>query len=279
MSQELIRLIQEPIIEEKLRALKVEVEQLTVAAMSLVCTEETVQTVKATRSDLNKRFAELEDQRKAVKSAVLGPYNQFEVIYKECVSDAFKRADAALKQKVNDVEGEMKRRCEDGLRDYFAELCTVHNIDFVPYERAGVVISLADAKAKTQPPKKLREQLSEFVARIAADVDVISTMDGAEEILVEFKQSLDASRSVALVQARHRAIEEAKAARAAREESKAREEEAVKRVEAFAPPVAKEPDPEPVSERTYRCTFTVRATKSQLKRLKEFMTMEGIKYE
>lgn len=274
MSQELIRLIQEPIIEEKLRALKVEVEKITADAMTLVCNEDTVQAVKGTRTDLNKRFAELEDQRKAVKAAVLGPYQQFEEIYKECVSIPFKKADADLKQKITDVEREQKQRCEDALREYFAELCAAHHIDFVPYERAGITISMADAKAKTQPPKKLREQLEQFMERIAAEVTMISTMDDAEEIMTEYKQSLDAARAVGTVQERHRRIEAERAAMAAREEAKAREADAVKKVEAFAPPVAA-----PEAPKVASVTFTVTDTIDRLKLVKQFLVSNGYNFK
>lgn len=273
-SEELIKVKQLPIIEERLRAAKDYVDATVESAMSLVCTEETVQSVKATRADLNKQFADLEEKRKAVKSSVLAPYQQFEAVYKECVSDAFKKADADLKKKINDVEGEMKRRCEDALRDYFAELCAVNHIDFVPYERAGITVSMADAKAKTQPPKKLKEQLSEFVSGIVQGMELIASMDCVEEIMVEFRQSLDAARSISIVQARHKRIEEEKAARAAREEAKARETEVVKKVESFAPPVAA-----PVAPKVGRVTFTVTDTIDRLKILKKFLVDNGYKYE
>ena len=268
---DLIQVKQLPIIEERLRAVKELVDETVADAMALVCTEETVQSVKATRADLNRQFQELETQRKSVKAAVMEPYERFEVVYRECVSDAFRRADADLKEKINDVEGSMKRQCEASLREFYTELCMAHHIDFVPFERTGVIVSMADAKSKTQPPKRLREQLTGFIAGISQSVELIAGMDDAEEIMAEFKLSLDAASSVMAVQERHRRIEAEKAAKAAREEAKAKEAEAVKKVEAFAPPVQKEPE--------FRCTFTVTATKPQLKRLKEFMNMEGIKYE
>lgn len=271
---ELIKVTQLPIIEERLRAAKEYVDATVADAMSLVCTEETVQSVKATRTELNKQFSELEEQRKAVKTAVLDPYNKFEAVYKECVSNAFKQADADLKKKISDVEGEMKRRCEDGLREYFAELCLSHHIDFVPYERAGIIVSMADAKAKTQPPKKLRDQLTQFVAGIAQSVEMISSMDDAEEIMVEYKQSLDPTRSIAIVAARHRHIEEEKAAQEARKEAKAREAEVVQRVEAFAPPVVS-----PVEQRVASVTFTVTDTMDRLKLLKQFLVTNGYKFK
>lgn len=274
MSQELIRLIQAPIIEERLRVLKAEIAQMTAEAMSLVCTEETVQAVKATRSDLKRQFSELEEQRKAIKAAVLDPYNRFEVVYRECVSDAFEQADADLKQKISDVESDMKRRCEDGLREYFAELCAVHHIDFVAYEQAGILVSMADARAKTQPPKKLREQLAAFVQDVAETLQNISGMAHAEEILVEYKQTLQAAVSISTVQERHRRIEAEQEAQAALAEVKAHEAEAVKKVEAFAPPVEV-----PAAPDTARVTFTIVDTVDRLKLLKQFLVSNGYKYE
>ena len=105
---ELIKVVQLPVIEEQLRSMKEAVDKRVEEALSLVCTEETIQTVKSARAELNKEFQALEEQRKEVKKAVLGPYERFEAVYKECVSDAFKTADAALKGKVEATEREIK---------------------------------------------------------------------------------------------------------------------------------------------------------------------------
>ena len=274
----LIQVIQLPVIEERLRSLKEDVDKQVSDAMALVCTEETVQTVKSVRADLNKQFQELEDQRKAVKKAVLGPYEQFESIYKECVSDGFKRADAALKGKISDVESEVKRRCERGLRDYFAELCAAEHVEWLDYDRAGIVVDMASAKAKT--PKKLREQITNFVTGVSRGVNLIASMDDAEEIMVEFKKTLDAAESISIVQDRHQRMQVEREAQEFRQDARSAESEAVKKVEAVAPPVA-----HPVlyglvkTETIYKCSFTVHATKPQLKKLKEFMQKEGIRFE
>lgn len=274
MMEALIQVKQLPVIEEQLRSLKESVDIRVSEALSLVCNEEMVQTVKGVRAELNKDFQELENQRKAVKKAVLGPYEQFERVYKECVSDSFRWADLELKKKISDVESEIKQRCEDGLREYFAELCAAERVDFVRFEQAGIVVDMASAKQKT--PKKLREKLADFVAGIARSMELISGMDDAEEIMVEFKRTLDAPVAISTVQDRHRRIEEEREARAVLDDQRAREAEVVEKVEAVAPPVVKPPIE---AERVYRCTFTVSATKTQLKKLKEFLIQEGIRYE
>lgn len=268
---ELITIKQLPIIEERLMAAKQFVDDAVSEALAMVCTEETILSVKEKRAELNKMFSELESQRRSVKRAVMDPYICFETVYRTCVSDAFKIADATLKQKINDVEDEMKRRCEMLLRGYYAELCEAHHIDFAQFERTGVSVSLSDAKAKVQPPKKLKDQLTAFVLNLETGMNAIATMDNSEEVMVEFKKCLSAHEAIAAVNYRHKMIEAERAAWAEREAAKAKEAEAVKKVEAFAPPEEVEP--------SFRVTFTVTITKSQAKRLKEFMNMEGIKYE
>lgn len=275
---ELIIVKQLPEIEERLRTVKESVDRRVANVLAMVCTEETVQAVKAERAKLNQEFAILEDQRKAAKKAVLEPYEQFEKTYKECVSDAFKRADTELKNKINDVESEMKRRCEDNLRDYFAELCAVHHLDWLTYERAGIKVDMASAKANT--PKKLREQLAAFVAGVAESVERINSLEDAGEIMVEFQRSLNAADAICIIQDRHRRIEEQNAARESSRAEQDREAEMVRQVEALAPPVAVKTVEKDPNEVIPRLTFTcVNATRAQLRRVREFLNMEGIQYE
>lgn len=269
--ESLIAVKQLPIIEERLRTLKDRWEQLALDAGAMVCTEDTIQAVKAFRADMRLEFSEVEAQRMAVKKAVMEPYERFCEVYEKCVSDAYRRADGRLKIKIDATEQEMKRRCEDGLLDYFAELCAVRHLDWLEYERAGIKVDMASAKAKT--PKKLREQLTDFVTRVGDSVDRIIELDDAEEIMVEFRRTLDAADAICTVKERHRRIEEERSANEARKAVAPQEDESVRRVEALAPPVqVQEPE-------TLKCTFTVRTTMDKLKKLKEFLNMEGIKYE
>lgn len=282
-SADIIRVTQLPIIEEQLRSVKAYVEQITAEATSLVCTDETIQTVKASRADLNKRFAELETRRKEVKAAVMGPYERFDAVYKECISVPFKSADAALKTKIDTVESELKARCEEKLRRYFDELLVLHGVDFITYEQAGIKIDMTSAKAKK--PQKLMDKLGEFVSAVALGADSIRKMDDAAEIMAEYKTCLNVGQAVSVVQTRHRQIEAEKKAAEAREEARRRQEEAVAKVEAaakvesVATPI---PTPAPPAEEKIfpRFTFTVlNATKSQLIKVREFMKQEGIQYE
>lgn len=274
---ELIRVVQLPVIEEQLRAMKEQVDQRVEEALALVCTDETLAAVRAVRADLNRDFKGLEEQRKAVKKAVMGPYEQFEKVYKECISDAFNRADGELKDKVSQVENVIKGVCEEEMRRCFAELAAAEHVEWLEYERLGLKIDLAAARQKSHA--KLREQIAAFVVRVSQDVTAISSMENAEEVMAEYRQCLDMGRALGVVQERRRRIEAEQQAAEARRAALAEEQAAVKKVEAAAPPAAVPPAQE-VEQVFPQFTFTVRnVTRSQLIRIREFMKQEGIQYE
>lgn len=281
-STALIQVVQLPVIEERLRSMKETVEQQTAAAMALVCTDESLSQARAVRADLNNTFKALEDQRKAVKKAVMGPYEAFEKVYKECVTEPFKRADDVLKGKVTAVEDGIKGECESKMREYFAELCAAERVDWLKFEWVGLKIDLASARQKSHA--KLREQIAAFVVGVSQAVNAISKMDSAEEIMAEYRQCLDMGRAIGIVQDRHQRIEEERQAAEARKAEQEAQDAAVHKVETVAPPAVLEPPvaapaPQQEGEKVYKCSFTVRATKAQLKALKEFMNQEGILYE
>lgn len=282
MTNELIRVVQLPVIEEQLRAMKEQVDQKVADALSLVCTDETLSTVKDVRASLNKDFKALEEQRKAVKKAVMGPYEAFEKVYKECVSDAFNHADYELKAKIADVENAIKGACEEEMRTYFSELAAAEHVEWLKYEWAGIKVDMASARQKSHA--KLREQIAAFVVRVSQDVTTISGMEDAEEIMAEYRQCLDLGRSIGTVQERHQRIEEERRAAEERNAAIEAQQAAVEKVDAVAPPTVLEPPvaapvAQQVEEKIYKCSFTVRASKAQLRKLKEFLNQEGIRYE
>ena len=266
---ELIVVKQLPIIEEKLRALKVEIETKTKFANSLVCNEETVKVVKDNRAELNKEFKELEEQRKTVKNTILKPYDDFEKIYKECVTDAYKSADASLKSKIDEVEGRLKEEKRTEVKGYFDEYLKSTGIDFVNYERANINITL------TESLKSLKSQCKTFIDRICDDLALIDTQEYKDEILLEYKQGLNISLSISTVINRKKALEEQRqreAERTAVKEIEINTEKAVEEVILSAPTIEA-----PVE--IFTTTFTVKGTIGQLKELKAFLKNGGYDYE
>lgn len=269
----LIRLVQLPVIEERLRDLKEATEQRTGQAMNMVCSPETLTAVKAVRAELNQEFAEMEAQRKAVKAAIMEPYDRFEVVYRDCVAMPFRRADADLKGKIDATEQEIKQRCEDGLREYFAELCEAEHLDFLRFEQTGVRVDLTSAKQKT--PKKLMDQLRVMVEGCAQAMATIDGMEHGDEIAVEYKKCLDLTFAIRLVTERHQKLE-------AERQRKAEAEAACIRVAPRPEPAEVTPVPKRVQKAAAErltCTFTVTDTRERLKLLKNFLDSNGYQYK
>lgn len=278
MDSELVIVRQLPEIEEHLRDFKAVVDLRVKEARQMVCTEETLAAVKRVRADLGKTFKELEDQRKAVKKKVLAPYEAFEKVYAECVSDPFREADAVLKKRIDEVEDGLKAEKAERIKAYFDEYCAAFGINFVPFERAVPVV------VRSVSEKKYKEACAAFIDRVIADLDMIDVQEYSDEIRAEYKVSLNASQAVKIVADRHRAIEaekaraeEQRAAFEARQQAAEKIEEVLFTPESdvdesFAPPVVESQDAEPV----YEVTFTVRGTRDQIKELRSYLLERGL---
>ena len=278
MIKDLIEVKQLPVIEEQLRSVSTVIDERVKNATSLVCTEESVKTIKEIRAELNKDYKEFESKRKLVKEQVLKPYNDFENVYKECISDKFRNADIILKGKIDNVENELKSKKEKEIKDYFEEYKEANNIDFITYEQARINVTLSASM------KSLKEQAKQFIDKIVDDLKLIETQEHKTEILVEYKQTLNVSQAITTVTNRFKAIEE----------EKKKEEQKVVHIEMnenheitkesyeqleniFNKPL--EQPKEEIQEDILTLRFTVRGTRTKLKALKEFLENGGYDYE
>lgn len=280
MSNEIIVVKQLPVIEQQLAQIKEQVVERVSAAMQLVCTEATVKEIKKARAELNAEYKAWEDKRKEVKTAVMSPYEQFESVYKDCISDAYKAADKDLKQKIDEVEQQLKTQKAAEVKGYFEEYLASKNIDFVSYGQAGINVTLSASL------KSLKEQAKDFIDRIESDLKLIETFtDLKAEILVEYKKSLNVSDAITGVKARAKAVQEEQARQAAEAEKRAAEAQRVEAIKAATPeaPAAVEAPTEqtaaPAPEKKYCIRFTVKGTKEQLIALKKFLNEGEYEYE
>lgn len=277
MENNIIQVKQLPIIVEQLHEVKAEVTAKVEQALSLVCTEDTVKDVKKVRSELNKELKDYEERRKAVKKAIMTPYEQFETVYKDCISDTYKKADTELKGKIDNVENELKEQKKAEVKGYFDEYLIATGIDFVTFANANINVTLSASM------KSLKEQAKAFIDKIVDDLNLIDTQEHKDDILYEYKASLNVSAAITTVTNRYKAIE---AAKAREEERKAREQataESAAKVEEVvkskAPPTVEPIAPPVEEEKTYTLKFTVRGTMPQLKALKEFLNNGEYDYE
>ena len=278
MSKDLIIVKQLPQIEEHLKELSIEIDKKVENAKSLVCTKENVKAIKQVRADLNKKFKEVETQRKAVKEQILAPYMQFEEVYKTYISEKYKSADMDLKQKIDSTENELKKQKEQEIKDYFEEYKAANDIDFVTYEQAKINVTLTASK------KSLKEQAKIFIDKIRDDLQLIETQECKEEILVEYKQNLNVSKAIQEVANRHKLLEEEKRKQeekvvtiVSNENHEITKESHEQLEQVFNKPL--ERPEEQKQEPILTLKFTVKGTRTKLKELKKFLEDGGYDYE
>lgn len=272
---ELMAIQQLPIIVERLHEIKKEIETRTSEVMKLVCNEDSMASIKKTRADLNKEFADYEAKRKSIKNAIMDPYMQFETVYKECILEPFKKADEDMKTKINAVETTLKTNKEDEFKRYFEELKKAESLEFVTYQDVGLNVTLSASV------KSLKDKCTEFIDKVKADLQLIESQENSEEIMLEYKSSFNVSQAMLAVKSRHEEIERYKKLqeeRKAKEEQQKAEADKLNEIAAeLSAPIELSPPVEP--EKTYTTSFKVTGTLSQLKELKEFLNNGGYKYE
>ena len=280
MSNEIIVVKQLPIIEQQLAQIKEQVTERVETVTSLVVTEDTVKAVKKARAELGAEFKSWEEKRKEVKKAVITPYEKFEEVYNDCISNSYKTADKLLKQRIDEVENELKAKKAAEVQSYFEEYLESKSIDFITYEQAGINVTLSASL------KSLKEQAKAFIDRIDSDLKLIETFtDLKAEILVEYKKSLNVSDAITGVKARAKAVQEEQARQEAEAEKRAAEAQRVEAIKAAIPeaPAAVEAPTEqtaaPAPEQKFCIRFTVKGTKEQLIALKKFLNEGEYEYE
>lgn len=263
---------QAPVIRENLMDLAAEFQARKDYIDSLPRTEENLKAVKEIRAACNKQVEQLEQQRKAVKAAVMAPYNAAERIYKGFITEPHKRLDEACKAFTDQVEGDMKQSCQQRLEDYFRELKAMKGIPWLKWERLGIRVDMATARLKE--PTRAMDRIKAFVDRVCADLDTLAQMEGSAQLLAEYETCLDVAEAIRRVEARRQAeriAQENHRTREARQTQAAQlTGEAAKAAEAGTLAM-------PRQETKFRVTFTVTATMPMLRGLKAFL--EDKKYE
>lgn len=271
-NNEIIQVTQLPVIIERLQVIKQEVDEKVTAATSLVCTEENVKQIKATRAELRKELEYWESERKKVKQAIMAPYDKFEKAYKDAISEPFKNADTELKDKIGKVEDELLREKTKAVIAYFNEYAQSKGIDFVSMEKLGIKVTLSASL------KSLKEKVKATLDKISEDLSLIKTQENSGEILYEYTKCLNVSLAVTTVIERHKAVEAQKLRETEIEEKKKLERDAEANVKkivgSIAPPVV-HTDCDPVRTLAFKVTAPI----SKLKELKNFLDNGGYKYE
>lgn len=212
---DLIVINQLPVISEQLDKVKAEIQRRTAFADTVTVSEENRQEIKKMRAAMNAEKSRLDEVYKTALEKVIAPIQAVQDKYKDCVG-LYTKANSQLKAKIDVIEDGLKLAKENSVKEYFEELVTAKNIDFISFEQLGLKITLSVSE------KKLKEQVNNIVERVATDLKAIDIQEDKEEILVEYKKHLNVSEAVSTVAARHKAIQAEKERKIKQEEQLAK---------------------------------------------------------
>lgn len=240
----------------------------------LECNEDNKNEIKSRRTEINNTLKLLDDKRKEIKNTLLEPYEIFNEKYEKECKEKLLSASEILKSKIDSIEEQQKNEKKEELELFAKEHFTFNNIeDVVNFNDIGLNITLSASM------KSLKEQVLKFCEKISNDIKLIELEEHKEEILLEYKNNLDLTKSKLNVLTRHKQLEEI---RKKEEEKQLMFDEEDKIVEVVEE-VIEEEITAPVEiiedEELLTVTFTITDTKENIIKLREFMKKEGIKYE
>lgn len=270
-NRNIIILEQLPIIKTHLEELSLEIQKKVDNALNLVCTEDTVKDIKQLRATLNKEFSELETQRKQVKNAIMEKYDAFEEIYKENVSNLYKKADGELKIKIENTEKQLKENKIDELELYAKQHIEFNNLEtLISFDDINLNVTLSASM------KSLKEQILKFINKVKDDVECISSDENRDELLYEYLHNgFDYSKAVLQIKRKKEELEKIKKTQDGIQLKINEDSEIVESVEE----IITKPEEIILDEEMLEIEFKVKGTKQQLVKLREFMKEEGIIYE
>lgn len=265
---EIIKIQHLPEIFEQLEKVGKFVDEKLKGVTDLKATDANKSNLKDKRTEINNTLSILEDKRKEIKKAIETPYDVFNAKYTKEVKEKLENASKTLTGKINFIEDTQKKAKEQVLRKFFEEYKVSKNIDFVDFEQMHLNIILNTTEVK------YKNDIVKFLDKVSDELDLINLQSSKEEIMYEYKKTLDLANSIKIVQERKMAIERAAEENAKRELLAKQQQENVTEVKRVLTTPVKE-----VKEEIYQLTFTVRGTKNQLVLLKNFLNDGGYEYE
>lgn len=266
---EIIKIQHLPEIFEQLEKVGKFVDEKLKGVTDLKATDANKSNLKDKRTEINNTLSILEDKRKEIKKAIETPYDVFNAKYTKEVKEKLEDASKTLTWKINFIEDTQKKAKEQVLREFFEEYKVSKNIDFVDFEQMHLNIILSTTEVK------YKNDIVKFLDKVSDELDLINLQSSKEEIMYEYKKTLDLANSIKIVQERKMAIEKA-AEENAKKELLAKQQQVkvdeIKKV-VLTGPVKEE------KEEIFQLTFKVRGTKNQLVLLKNFLNEGGYDYE
>lgn len=234
------------------------------------CTEENKQEVKKNVQMLRAMKTGFENKRKEIKKEINKPYEEFEDYYNKKIKGLLDNSINTLDIKVKDIEATQINEKRDELQEFLDQYREFYHIENIltSIDQVPIKINL------TNSLKSLKEAIIKFCEKISNDLECICSEEFKEDILLEYqKNGFDYVNARLAIINRNKEKEALKKKLEQVEEVVKEEEKIEEKVEEIIKPV------EVVEEEELEITFTVKATRTKLRELKEFMKEKEIEYK
>ena len=238
--------------------------------------EESKQSIKKVRANINETLKQFEDKRKEIKNKCLEAYNLFEEKYNGEVKIKLTNASEELKDAISVIETKQIRQKEDEVFAFIDE--HIHTNHLEKIIMIPEVICFANLKINLSTSiKSLKEDAKAYIEKVANEVKVIELEDNySDEILLEYqKNGYDYTKAKLSVVTKHKELEELAKQREQVKEVVQQEEVVEKVVEEIVAPKEMIIEDEELLE----VTFTVKGTKPQILQIKNLLIELGVEYK
>lgn len=258
-------------IEDNIKKVKDFAIQTKEYYTGIVFTEATKEEAEKEKAAINKFKKQIEDSRKQIVKKYNEPISIFEQTAKEAEKILTEAYDL-INTQVKVFDAKELEKVREKVESYFDEYATSKGIDFIKFANMNLSITKGLLTATNNLTKKTQEMINEFIDKCEKDLNLINTLENKDEILIEYKKTLNAADSIALVMDRHKQLENMKKQEEMNEEQKITDEVMLEKIEkALSAPKEIEE-----KEEVFEMTFTVQGTKTQLKELKQYLVERGL---
>lgn len=267
--------------------LKAELSASLTTYTGLVVTEDSIKSAKDERAKLNKLREALETKRKEVKKQCMAPYNDFEAKVKELVG--------LIDKPIAAIDGQLQQFEEIRRNDKYASVLAIYEETvgelrgILPFEKVW-----RDEWYNTSVSmKKIREAIVNLEAKVASDLDVLSTVESefADAVKVKYLEALDLNAALTErkrlqdeaeklreYNARKAAMEKLEAAAPPKKEEPVQPEDGYPTWEPGGGASVEEPVPVPESEKVYLLRFECKISQANAAELAAWLKAHNIEY-
>ncbi|MBO5138707.1 MAG: DUF1351 domain-containing protein [Bacilli bacterium] len=264
-------------IEDNIKELKQYATNLSEYYKQVSFTSETLKEAKDEKADVNKFKNKVKGFVKEVEDKWNKPLENFKKDVKETVN-LLENTYETINNQVLKYENETKEKIKEKCISYFNEYALSKKVDFVEFSQTNISITLGLVTEKGQLTKKAKDSITDFIDKVVSDIALINSQPYEDEILIEYKKDLNVSKAICEVTERHKQLEQAKIQKEEKKEQELTDEVMLNKIDNClkAPKIEKI---ETQNDEILELNFKVRASRTKLKQLKEFLDKGGYDYE